>query len=46
MSSAVGRVDHPNDVAVGDQALVLFIDANGALERAVYRVAAQERSPP
>ena len=41
----VFRIDHPHDVAVDDQALVVFVDPDGAVERAVHRVPTQQRRP-
>ena len=35
-------VDHLNQVAVGREGVVLFVDGDGAIELAVYRVAAQQ----
>ena len=43
----VGRIgiNHPHFIAVGDKALPLFVDADGAVKRAVHRIPAQQAGP-
>src|SRR5690606_29961238 len=41
-SARVAGVDELNPVAVGGQRVVLFVDGDGALERTMHRVAAQQ----